>query len=350
MVLQADSNIPMTEERIQHFEHHRVNFVPQYLFRAWSSKSGGGRPTTIKSEAEIIPAAFMHGRKVPDFYTRSEAELYDIVDYHCGGGFFLSEFSSWSASLHLVLVYATSMPVADDPHVAVMDTHQVGRDSGVRVWHTSQLFRFSYPLSPTLKNAEYLAHGQIRGNGYKAVPLQMLKECGMYELVLGLEKYNPISTPHFCEFGYSLRAQTFQIPIQSIADSDILMAKGIATLFGELSAPVAVALLCLRPRPTVESDPDLLSDLRITVLRGLGRTTLRFPPGFELKPWLEADGVDTRGGFHDVKQWIQLFRILATYEFTEVLGERGRKRKLATEDDSSKADAPCQPEKEKRLS
>ncbi|KAH7081214.1 hypothetical protein BKA63DRAFT_486964 [Paraphoma chrysanthemicola] len=214
MVLQAHSNIPITEERIQHFENHRVDFVPQYLFRAWSAKSGDGYPTTINSETEIIPAAFVHGRKVPDFYIRSEAELYSIVYNHCGGRFFPSEFSSWSASLHLVLVYASSMPLADDPHVAVMDTHQVERDSGV--------------------------------------------------------------------------------------------------------------------------------------LRGLGRTISRFPPGFELKPWLQDGGVDTRGGFHDVKQWIQLLRILATYQFPEVL--EGRKRKRTVGEDSVKHGGSSQPERKKRLS
>tara|TARA_R110002003_G_scaffold124_15_gene11323 strand:+ start:13982 stop:14791 length:810 start_codon:yes stop_codon:yes gene_type:complete len=249
-----------------------------------------------------------------------------MVYCHCYNIPYPTEFSSWSASLHLVVVYANSMPIADDPHVAVIDTQQLERDGNVKVWQTSHLFRFQ-ALSPHLTNAEFLAHGRIAGSGYKAVGFAALRQRGLYSMVLGLEHFVP--EPCDFQFGFRLREQTFGTAEKAIEDCDILTARHIATLFGELRVPVAVALLCLRPRPNIDVNPSMRADLIARLVNGLSITSL--PDGFASEPWLCRGAVDTRCGFQDVEQWIELFRALSMYNFSTV-AEHKRGKRLRNEE------------------
>lgn len=110
-----------------------------------------------------------------NFYQHTEKELYDMTYAHYWGLYeSLSEFSSWSASLHVVLNYCSSMMVDgyDNIHVAVLYTRDLEND--VLVWHV--------PQQLNLSAIEYLAHGTIRGRGYKAVPLTKIQALGLMDV------------------------------------------------------------------------------------------------------------------------------------------------------------------------
>jgi hypothetical protein len=220
------------------------------------------------------------------------------------------------------------MPIADDPHVAVIDTQQLERDGNVKVWQTSHLFRFQ-ELSPHLTNAEFLAHGPIGGSGYKAVGFLALRQRGLYSMVPGLEQFVP--EPCDFQFGFRLRTQTFGSAKKAIDDSDLFTAGNVASMFGELRVPVALALLCPRPRPNIDVNPSMQADLIARLVNGLSITSL--PDGFASEPWLCRGAVDTRCGFQDVEQWIALFRALSMYNFSTVAehkrGKRSRNEEFA---------------------
>jgi hypothetical protein len=145
------------------------------LFRAWSSRSGGGSSRTINSITEIVPRRFTPGaKKSVDFYGIKEDLLHQLALQHFEhSGEVITGFSSWAASLHLVLCYAKSMDPRTNPNVAVIDTHEL--DTEVLVWQCSHLLGKGY-------HEEYLAWGCIRGRGYKAVSLKELEALGIFDI------------------------------------------------------------------------------------------------------------------------------------------------------------------------
>ncbi|KAF2822829.1 hypothetical protein CC86DRAFT_469465 [Ophiobolus disseminans] len=166
MTLNPAATEPITGERKEYFEKLRNNHVPRYLFRAWTSDSGGGPNANINNSIAIVPHAFMpeSGNNVSSsFYNTLESELCRMASMHYGGGHSLSAFSSWAVSLALVLCYAKELSLKRErTHVAVMDTHELGPD--VLVWHVPHLINAG--------NHECLAFGRIRGRAYQAVSFE----------------------------------------------------------------------------------------------------------------------------------------------------------------------------------
>ncbi|KAF7578557.1 hypothetical protein PtrSN002B_010597 [Pyrenophora tritici-repentis] len=111
----------------------------------------------------------MNGQNGHRFYEMSEREIFTMADDHFFGRENITEFSSWAASLHVVLYYAQSMPAEHNVHIAVLDRHQLGGE--VLIWH-------ALVLVDVFEN-EYLAHGCVGGSGYTAVPFEQIIECGL---------------------------------------------------------------------------------------------------------------------------------------------------------------------------
>jgi hypothetical protein len=111
-----------------------------------------------------------HPQKLPSFYEVSEAALHPMVSNPLRAEHDpLSDFSSWAASLHLVLWYSKFHGKKKATHLAVMDTHNL--DEEVLVWHAPHLIDGA--------NHEYLAFGRIVGTGYRAVPFHDLVQNGL---------------------------------------------------------------------------------------------------------------------------------------------------------------------------
>lgn len=65
-------------------------------------------------------------QKLPSFYEMPEAALHLMMSNHLGAEHDpLSVFSSWAASLHLVLWYSKFHGKKKATHLAVMDTHDL---------------------------------------------------------------------------------------------------------------------------------------------------------------------------------------------------------------------------------
>ncbi|KAI4644356.1 hypothetical protein J4E93_006257 [Alternaria ventricosa] len=293
------SNIePITGVRRAYFEDLRKNNVPQFLFRTWSSKSGGGPEHATNSVKEIIPHGFMERASGSGFYEKAESELYKMVAMHFSNDnspWFSSEFSSWTGSLHLALYYARSIDEQHDPHVAVIDTRQL--DEEVLVWHVPHLY-YEGGLH------EYMAHGPIRGIGYKAVSYKALMSSGLANV------FPELGQDDISKFGFNLRNQMFNgppnpFPEDEMENSDeIKQIRKIADLYDHLSLPVATGLICLRPRPWIRSQPEGRAALEQAAKLFAGA---ELPSDFERGNWLREGVVLTESHmdsmtFPDVRQ------------------------------------------------
>ncbi|KAF1354084.1 hypothetical protein EJ07DRAFT_134354 [Lizonia empirigonia] len=257
----------------------RKTTVPRFLFRAYRPNSGGGMPHTVNNPNVTVPHAYMMCRTVPRFYETPECDLQKMANAHYHQVHYpLSTFSSWAASLHLVLCYA--LVLGKDACVAVMDTQQLHDE--VRVWHAPQLL--------DAPNHEYLAHGIVCGVGLTAVSVEDLRQHGL-------------------------------------GDTDYLRKiRALADLFGELWFPVATALLCVRPQPWLQRDATkgrscptakqlsrLLRVLDVTVKPSWLDSQL---------PWLQFGAVKTTPDagtydFPDVRQWIDLLHAISRRDMPE---------------------------------
>ncbi|EAT89359.1 hypothetical protein HBI56_026010 [Parastagonospora nodorum] len=313
--LNRNRKSPITGERKEELEALRKNNVPRYLFRAWHLGSGGAPGATLNTINTIMPHVFMprahpeYEKERPSFYQMPENQLHRMATGHYDGKTdVISGFSSWAASLHLVLCYAMFLKKRshDEVHVAVMDTHDLSDE--VLVWHVPHLIGEA--------NHEYLAFGRIMGNGYHAVKFYDLEQHGILNLL-------PETRNCLCErFGSSIRQTMFTRSAVDIGEADLDSFRVIGSLFGKLSFPVITALASLRPRhwracrkagghgPWWRDNKDIIAkfarELRMA----------HAPTGLREEPWLAFGMVDTKD-FPDVEQWIDLMSM-----FAELLSEQ----------------------------
>ncbi|KAI4634126.1 uncharacterized protein J4E87_001296 [Alternaria ethzedia] len=304
-MLDASNMEPITGDRKAYFEDFRKNHIPQFLFRTWSSNSSGGSEHATNSVKEIIPHGFMKKASGSGFYDKPESELFKMVrDHYDTESVFTSEFSSWTASLHLALCYAGSIEEEYGPHVAIMDTHQL--DGDVLVWHVPHLFK------PDGLH-EYLAHGPIRGIGYKAVSYKTLMSAGLAQI------FPELSETDLADWGMSLRDQMFNgppipLPTDNIEKSDEMkQIRSIANLYGRLYLPVATSLMCLRLRPWLGSRAE--GEVALDKVANLFANT-KPAKGISRGNWLCEGVVLTESpmgphNFPDVRQWIKLLRAIS---------------------------------------
>lgn len=215
----------------------------------------------------------------------------------------ITGYSSWAASLHLVLCYAKSMDPSSEPHIAVMDTQDL--DSQVFVWQCVHLLGHGHE--------EYLAWGYIRGRGYKAVPLSKLEDHGLLEVFSELKDGSYRAGCTF-EFGDHCRSVSFAKTPAPVAPSLYKAAENVARPFGNMFLPVFTALLCLQPRPGLSKNSSLdKADLHEVTGIGDVAGAASVLNSIRLDDWLRPDQVDTKG-FPDVQQWITLLRALVQHQ------------------------------------
>ncbi|KAF2112745.1 hypothetical protein BDV96DRAFT_648983 [Lophiotrema nucula] len=302
----SNRNAPLTGRRKRHFEDLRKHHVPRYLFRTWSSTSGGGSKISINSETEIVPPAFVKGAG-HKFYEMDEDYIERMARNHYSGLHEpLTEFSSWTASLHFAFIYAEWMygEARRDVHVAIIDTKQL--DGEVLAWHCPHIMK-------TTGNHEFLVHGRISGKGYRAVKYKDI-------LAAGLKRIVPELTKPFIWSDSTPRTNIFLDPAKTVTDHEMESVQAVSALFGDLSFPVAVACLTLRPRPGLKrkrrylgfsASIELTSNEMNVIMRGLSYPEI--PDDLACERWLFPGMVDTRQ-FQDVRQWIAMLGALAKYK------------------------------------
>jgi hypothetical protein len=144
-----------------------------------------------------------------------------------------SSFSSWAASLHLIISDAKYMGASAHPQVAVMDTHEL--EDEVFVWHVPHL------LGET-GYYEYLAYGRIRGHGYYAVSLCELERHGLRSIFPEFPQVKSLGRS-----GRDDRDSIFKLPDSPVQQNELHVIRSIASLFRNLGFPIATALVSLRP-------------------------------------------------------------------------------------------------------
>ncbi|KAF9701406.1 hypothetical protein EKO04_001079 [Ascochyta lentis] len=262
--------------------------------------------------------------RVLGFYATPERTLHKMAHAHFDGKHKpLSPFSSWAASLHLVLCYASSL--RGDTYVAVIDTEMV--DGEVLVWHVPHLIPES--------NDEYLAYGVMKGAGFVAVPLLKMKE-KLHQVFPELKKRDNYMDEPF-SFGFDLRKRMFEV--ENVGKPDAKMLKNIgqiSLLFGDLQYPVATALLCARPWSWTKRDADSGRSVPPTgeLERMLHIMKIAVKPTWleSQLPWLQYGAVQTTPGlddsrdFPDVRQWIDLLHAISLHVSPEK-PEKGKHEK-----------------------
>jgi hypothetical protein len=281
--------------------------VPRFLFRAWHSESGGGQAFSINTESEIVPHGLMH-RGYPNFYGYSEHHIESLVEAHISmRSRPLTEFSSWSASLHAVLCYGAYMSQHHDVYISVIDTQQL---ENVAVFNTGHLIG---ELEVEHRVIEYLAHGCISGRGYKAVSLRDMEAAGLARL-FPLEHCR--QRTEYDErlkveaFGFQLRNEVFSRKPKYVSSKELSDAGSIAALFKRLALPVITALLCLEPRiwQNFRANRTLTNEQDIEKVLGAVRGLRMIPKD----TWLQTNMVYTLNS-PDIDQWIDLLDAIAEY-------------------------------------
>ncbi|KAF2804627.1 uncharacterized protein BDZ99DRAFT_149369 [Mytilinidion resinicola] len=300
----------MDQKNKARLKHLSKTTIPRYLFRGWCALSGGGA-AGLNTVDGVCPHAFNRGRGHKNVYNLTYDQLHTMAVSHYGGGLLPeTELSSWAASISVALSYARREPSS---HLAILDTKVLG--SSVKVWHAPQLLDWG--------PHEYLAHGPIGGDGYKAVPVTALEAAGLralgedpkeYEYLLRDEQAGRHSPPAKLE----------------VSGPDVIFGacKQVAELYGRAFAmPVALALLAWVPRDWYCYDEPSAED-KAVITRGL--TPLATPQDWtESVAILVDDRVDT-GGYLDVRRLMKLMQVLADRNHGKGVRQREmRERKRA---------------------
>ncbi|KAH6644362.1 hypothetical protein C7974DRAFT_439684 [Boeremia exigua] len=302
-ILSQHESTPMSPERVRYFETIRKTQVPRYLFRAFTSLSGGGQHLAINNEHEMVPHGLMDGKKL-EFYSRSEAELSVLAFSHLRSSTQpLTLCTSWAASMFSVLCYATYLAQKHEAWIAVIDTHLVEE---VLVFNAAQLVGVA--------DLEYQAYGCIKGPGYKAVRLEAIRDAGLCHVFPLLSSWAP--PPPSLDpqalltevFGFEFRDRLFHtLPRVPLMADEVEFAGLIGSLFSSLALPVGLALLCLRPRVWANAaykwNSEILTELHNALTRNvdsdvdllLSQNTTWPQPGLIIV-----------GGCQDIYLWITL--------------------------------------------
>ncbi|KAI5919395.1 hypothetical protein F4810DRAFT_502759 [Camillea tinctor] len=147
--------------------------LPRFLFRGFTSMSGGGSDSRLNSPKGIIPHVFLdldpHTKK-----PRLPTNIYDIqnlqgmIDDHLGNVATPTYFSSWAANF---MTARSFIHHGVSRYLAILDTDRL--ESHVRVYHVPALRKAT--LTYHDYSEEYLIYGPVTGNGFHCVSWNMLK-------------------------------------------------------------------------------------------------------------------------------------------------------------------------------
>ncbi|KAK4949235.1 hypothetical protein LTR10_011851 [Elasticomyces elasticus] len=134
--------------------------IPRYLFRAWSSTSGGD--PRLNTRDAITPHAFVNGDGPASFQDLPEAQIRSLWNDHFGGAGVTSCFSSWSQSLQVSIAgYGHS-----HGYLSIVDTQKLASHNFVAYTHSYQSFGLDGCWY------EYYIFGTVSGDAHRAVRLQ----------------------------------------------------------------------------------------------------------------------------------------------------------------------------------
>lgn len=167
------------------------DIVPRYLFRAYGTHSGGGI-AGLNTPQGIIPHGFLDGANPHQtIHDMDEATLRAQANGHLTGQRpartdpAYSEFSSWAGSLALVLEYSSTM-AQSGVHICVLDRFRLPENT--KAYHAKALMEAGACNSPYPH--EYLVHGRVEGPGFKAIPVEKLKDIGLFNEVKSVHAAN----------------------------------------------------------------------------------------------------------------------------------------------------------------
>ncbi|KAK5117880.1 hypothetical protein LTR85_008654 [Meristemomyces frigidus] len=163
--------------------------TPRFLFRVWTSFSGGPRGSKLNTVEEIMPLAFLEsGTSVNNapasIYDMSQQQTKKMLADHLRyiiDSPIPTAFSSSSQSLPFVLDHAKDYTVARDNncHIGIIDTTRLDEKNVVLYAPTLNMI---YVDNVSLPEHEYLVFGKISGPAYQAVPYRNMLENGLSKL------------------------------------------------------------------------------------------------------------------------------------------------------------------------
>ncbi|KAF3942317.1 hypothetical protein ABW19_dt0206389 [Dactylella cylindrospora] len=304
-------------DKMKALEESRKN-VPRYLFRACSPMSGGGIKG-LNTEAAILPHAFLDGNGHKSLREMGSPQVRNMANGHLRGQRppktdpTYSEFSSWAASLSLVLQYGHNW-VHTGGLICVLDRYNLPKDT--TVYHCPALQMAG--MCDGLYCHEYLVHGPVRGPGFKAVPVKRLVDLGLYTEI-------PIVLPASRYWWGQIQKWDWEksFKAEDINTAKVKRLKKIAAEFGEnFTLAMTVAFTTVERRNVDEHGRFNEKDVK-AFLDGV--SDLEIPEEFNYgKNSIVQDGVYIQG-YPMVGQLVELMRGLVEYSYGK--GARQRQRK-----------------------
>lgn len=204
----------------------------------WDANSGGS--SKLNTTRAITPLAFASSQGHKSVYDMTLLELIRITSGHLAGGTNIrTEFSSWSHSPYFAFFYAQQRSHSGTVHVAVIDTEELAK--------TNPAFHVPV-LSKIIGTAdryeeEYLVHGVVEGQFYKAVAYRKLCDLGLLKQLPGLIKYgiDPFDTRAI---------RTLPGDGVDYTTDELRQLRKIALPYSDsFSLPMAIVLFCCKKRP-----------------------------------------------------------------------------------------------------
>ncbi|KAI4716175.1 hypothetical protein E4T48_07610 [Aureobasidium sp. EXF-10727] len=233
--------------------------VPKYLFRMWDASSGGN--PKLNTTKAVTPLAFASSKGHKSVYDMTRIEFLNNTSAHLDGSNVVTEFSSWSHSPYFAFYFAMQRSSSGTVHVAIMDTEELAKSNpAFHVPALGKIFGNGYGY---VYEEEYLVHGVIEGQFYKAVPYNQLCKLGLLKQLPGLNKTG------ICAFDRSA-IRLLPGEEENYTTDELRQLRKIALAYGDtFSLPMAIVLFCCKKRPGYWSElsaSDL--DTIITVLGG----------------------------------------------------------------------------------
>lgn len=203
----------------------------------WDASSGGS--SKLNTTRAITPLAFASSQGHKSFYDMTRSELISNTWRHLSGIGVQTEFSSWSHSPYFAFHYAHQRRQHGTVHVAIIDTEELAKTNpAFHVPVLGELLGTGYRFEE-----EYLVHGVIEGDFYKAVSYRELCNLGLLKQLPALNKNNidPFDTG-------SIRALPGNE--EDYTTDELRQLRKIAFPYGDyFSLPMAIVLFCCKKRP-----------------------------------------------------------------------------------------------------
>ncbi|KAK6343297.1 hypothetical protein TWF730_010890 [Orbilia blumenaviensis] len=344
VVAAVGTNTAAEMQKLRQLEETTKN-IPRYLFRACSPTSGGGLKG-LNTIDGIFPHAFVdaNGKRLPNGGHKSINDIpYQITRRMAMGHLSgqrparndptYSQFSSWAATFALVLQYGHSR-ASQGGLICVLDRYNLPKHT--KVYHCPDMMRAGLCDSPY--DHEYLVHGPVEGEGFKAVPVQALLDLGLYTEI-------PCVQPHSARYWWGpipQRDWESLFPAKEFSEKQVKKLRKIADEFGEAFAlPVLAAFVTLDRRKLDKNGKFSSKDLQIFAD---AVEDLYVPEEFGTeKSIVQPAGVYVQG-YPMVAQLVELLKGLVEHQYGRGV-RAARRRRIEVEDLSRELGALALPEK-----